>query len=456
MWSSSARGGSLGARCLLLFVAAAVLLVIHATTVESALFWRHPSGDPYRVTVLVPFVVAWLVWSRRSRLLDLPATTWWPGLLALAGASALWLLADLSDINAVRQIAVVVMVQALVATLLGPAIARALAFPLLYLFFAVDVFDPLVDPLMQWTAGLGVLALRLTGIPVVLDGLTFVTSFGRWLVTETCSGVDYLLVFAMAATVFASMAFRSAWRRISFVLAALAAAVLANGFRTWGIVFAAYLNNGVDNGHDLIGRISFAVLLILLFAAGRYFSQSPDIGIAPSTTAPAYGSDTARSATLAALAAIALAGAGSAAASTLRDRPASSASFDGCRVATRELVEQDGSAVVRVRTQCDGAAGRRRIAAVASDALDAVAPGALREKGEAHVVDSRSGKPLLARTLTTVGELVPCRVTYWYQVGDAATGSWLAMKLRLALALLQGQDSRVTVVTEVQLLSERH
>jgi len=58
-----------------------------------------------------------------------------------------------------------------------------------------------------------------------------------------------------------------------------------------------------------------------------------------------------------------------------------------------------------------------------------------------------------AVTLTNLDGETVYRLTYWYEVGDNATGSWVGMKWNRALALLCGRDSTVTVVSELEKLS---
>jgi exosortase len=367
----------------------------------------------------------------------------------------LWFLADRADIDALRQLAVVGMLQTLVATVLGLAFVRGLTFPLSYLLFAVYAYRPLVKPLVHLTAGLSVPALRLTGVPAVLDNLTIITTpFGRWQVTEQCSGIEYLLVYAMASTLFVLLAYRSTVRRIAFVAASLLAAMTANVLRTWGIIFAVYLNGGVDPGHDVIGWIGFAAPLALLLVIGRKFIESPlrqespaDAALAPSMP----GTEPRR--LLAALTAIAVVATAPAAASALERASTAAASSIGCHPVERVVDARDGTPITRIRTQCSGPAGRKQAPAIAWQTLAAIAPRTLTVEGKATVVEP-GRTDIRATTLSTVGNNIPYRLTYWYELGDRASGSWFDIKMRLALALLHRRDATVTVVTELQQLPD--
>ena len=155
---------------LLAAAASFCVLLIYAPTVLSAVMVRDGQGTDLElgVAVLAPLAAAWLLWNSRQRLDRIDVHAWWPGLLGVAAAAAAWALADLVNINLLRQLALVAMLPAVVATVLGSAFARALAFPFLFLLFAVNLFFPLTVPLMHLTATASVQALRLAGAPVVV------------------------------------------------------------------------------------------------------------------------------------------------------------------------------------------------------------------------------------------------------------------------------------------------
>jgi len=440
---------------LLTALVACFVVAVHAGSIWSAFVNHLTQGDELRVQFVVPFASAWLIWRRRRLLETLAARVWWPGLLTVAAASVLWLLADLADVNALRLVAVIATLQAVVVTLLGKALARALALPLLFLYFAVQAFLlPLAPPLLNLSAWLGVAMLRASGLTVALDGLTIVTPFGKWLMTDSCSGVEYMAVYAMAALLFASLAYRSIGPRVALVLAAIGAALLANGLRVWSIVFGAHVNGGVDPGHEVLGWLSFAIPLAILLAVASRFADPPDEPAVadPPLHAPLRGPQTAhaRSSAMAALAAIAMVGAAPAWTAARDARAGAKEQGEACRVVARESVQRDGASMARTRTVCVGAAGRRQLMSAPLLPLDAVAPDSIRANARVSVIEPGHEGAIPAIAVTTLDGPVPYRLTYWYEVGGYATGNRVAMKLRLALALLRDRETPVTVVSDLR------
>ena len=86
---------------------------------------------------VVPPLVLWLVWRKRFELEQLPTrpVSWL--VLPMAGLALLWWLSQLVSVNAVAHLAVTAMLVLAVPLVMGWPLARALTFPLAFLFFAV-------------------------------------------------------------------------------------------------------------------------------------------------------------------------------------------------------------------------------------------------------------------------------------------------------------------------------
>ena len=168
--------------------------------VWTGLLWMHrstllamtavwDSSETFAHAWVVPPIALWLVWRMREQVLAIqPKPALWP-LLLVALTSFLWLMGELVAVNTATQFALVALLVLAVPAVLGWQVARALAFPLGFLFFAVPAGDFLTPYLMTWTADITVAALRLTGIPVYREGLLFVIPTGTWSVVEACSGI---------------------------------------------------------------------------------------------------------------------------------------------------------------------------------------------------------------------------------------------------------------------------
>lgn len=254
------------------------VIAVHWRTAASLVgLWSTSSAFGHGF-LIIPISV-FLAWTRRAELL---AVTPKPNLLAVlftAAAAFLWLIGSIGSAQVIQQLALVAMVQGAIVAVVGFAAARVLWFPLLYLYFGVPIGLALVPILQDWTAYFVVQMLRVTGIPVYLDGIFIHIPSGSFEVAEACAGVRFLISSVAIGVVFAYVMYRQLWRRILFVLLAIAVPIVANGFRAYGIVMLAHLSDykiaaGAD--HITYGLIFLSVVFFLLLSLGLLLRERDD------------------------------------------------------------------------------------------------------------------------------------------------------------------------------------
>ena len=100
----------------------------------------------------------------------MPPRPWWPALLAIAAAGVPWYVATASGIQIGHQALLPALMIGAIAAVGGLAIARASAFPVGYLYFAVPVWSLVNTPLQSLTTAAVTVVLRVTGIPAYVEG----------------------------------------------------------------------------------------------------------------------------------------------------------------------------------------------------------------------------------------------------------------------------------------------
>ena len=264
------------------------LLLMHRTTLL-AMVAVWDSSETFAHAWVVPPISAWLVWRLRGQVRAVQPRPAWAPLLLVMLASILWMMAELVSVNAGTQFALMCLLVLAVPAVLGWELARLLAFPLGFLFFAVPMGDFLTPYLMTWTADITVAALRLSGIPVYRDGLQFVIPTGTWSVIEACSGIRYLLASLMVGTLYAYLNYRSTRRRLLFVLISILLPIMANWLRAYMIVMLGHLsNNEIAAGADhlVYGWALFGVIIMLLYWIGARWADNIEL---PAAAAAARG-----------------------------------------------------------------------------------------------------------------------------------------------------------------------
>jgi exosortase A len=228
--------------------------------------------------VILP-ISLWLVWRRRANFSLYPPQPYAPALALLALLGAGWLASQLGEVQVVSQYTFVAMFPVAALALLGPRLAGSLAFPLLFLLFAVPFGEVFVAPLIQFTADFTVAAVRATGIPVLRSGTRFELPSGNWSVVEACSGVRYLISSITLGCLYAYLTYRSMARRFLFIGLAIVVPVIANGLRAYMIVMIGHLSGmalatGVD--HLIYGWLFFGLVMFVMFWIGSYWREDTD------------------------------------------------------------------------------------------------------------------------------------------------------------------------------------
>jgi exosortase A len=261
---------------LLICALAAVVALFYDTAWSMVSIWLR--SETFAHGFLIVPISLWLVWEKRSALrYTAPRPSYIPLVLMLFVGFG-WLLATLVDVLVIQQLAFVGILVLTIWAIIGTPAARLLMFPLGFLFFAVPVGEALIHPLMNFTVDFTVGMLRLTGIPVYREGTFFSIPSGDWSVMEACSGLRYLIASVTLGVLYAYLTYRRLWRRVLFMLFAIAVPVVANGIRAYMIVMIAHMSgnklaHGID--HFVYGWMFFGIVVTIMFIIGAFWRDAP-------------------------------------------------------------------------------------------------------------------------------------------------------------------------------------
>jgi exosortase A len=257
---------------------ALILLLFFRDVADMAAIWWTSSTFTHCLFILP--LVGWLIWQRRDEVMLRTPQLWGPGLALVFAAGFGWILGEAAGVSLIRHASLVMMIQASAITLLGPAAARALMFPLFYLFFLVPFGEEFVPPLQTITAKLCMLFLGWAGIPAHIEGVFITTPTGYFEVAEACAGVKFLVAMVAYGALVANVCFRKWARRIAFMALVLVVPILANGIRAYGTIhISALTSNDFAAGFDHIiyGWVFFAVVMaIVMGIAWKFFDRAID------------------------------------------------------------------------------------------------------------------------------------------------------------------------------------
>ena len=236
--------------------------------------------DTYNHILLIPPVIAWLVYLRGEELLKLKPAHWSPGIGVLAAALALWFTGKVLDINIIAQAGAVGALQASVLTFLGPRILAYLLLPVGMLAVLVPFGDEVIPFLQSITAEIAIALTKLSGVEAVYEDIYIHTPVGLFIVAEECSGVKFLIAMMTLGVFVAFTSFQTWKRRVIFLAACFIVPIIANGIRAWGTIYIAQ-SQGVEFAagfdHIIYGWVFFAIVMaIVLGGAFRFFDREPE------------------------------------------------------------------------------------------------------------------------------------------------------------------------------------
>ncbi|MFN2531060.1 MAG: exosortase [Pyrinomonadaceae bacterium] len=258
------------------------------------------SDENYSHGLLIPFIIAYIVWVKRDVLVDARSkpSVVWGGIAIAVALTALWAGVAGAELY-VQRLSLVLLLSGIVVYFWGAHLLRLLLVPLGLLLLAIPIpaiiFNKIAFPLQLFASRCAVWSMSVLNIPVLRQGNIIElkplnsTSTKKLEVVEACSGIRSLMTLVTLAVVFAYFThprtrrvtndffgwLRSYgfWRAFIIVLSAVPIAILTNAFRVSGTgVLSHYYGTRVADGffHSFSGWVIYIVAFLLLFGVGWF------------------------------------------------------------------------------------------------------------------------------------------------------------------------------------------
>ena len=265
------------------------------------------TDENYSHGLLVPFIIGFILWSQRERLIAVagrPATLW--GVAAVVAALlSLWAGTAGAELF-MQRISLVLMLAGIAVYFWGFRLLQLLIAPLFLLVLAIPIpaiiFNKIAFPLQLFASRCAVWAMSMFDIPVLRQGNVIelmplgARETKKLEVVEACSGIRSLMTLVTLAVVFAyfthprgksgdgdnsSPSILAAaisklknygfWRSGLLVLSAVPIAIFTNALRVSGTgILARYYGTQVADGffHSFSGWVIYVVAFLMLFGVG--------------------------------------------------------------------------------------------------------------------------------------------------------------------------------------------
>jgi len=250
--------------------------------------WNELESGDYGHGYLVLLICIYLIYYNRQRLSALTPCPEYKALLAVLAAGMLWLVAALVDIEILQAVGLLLLVLSILWAALGTRVIQVLAFPVLYMGFAIPVWFPLSPILQEITADVVFGLIRVLEIPALRIENMIVLPAGRLSIEEACSGLRYFIAALALGTLFAYLNYVTVRDRLIVVLVSAGAGVLANILRVFIVVYLGYstdMQHSLVTDHVMFGWYLFGGLVVALLVIDTllHSMRSPGVNDTAST-----------------------------------------------------------------------------------------------------------------------------------------------------------------------------
>jgi exosortase len=259
----------MGAARNLVFVIAVIVLSVLACWPSAAGLWDFWMRNPY-LGGHGPFVAAaslGLILRSQPALAAARLRPSAAGVATLFVCATAWLISWRAGIRELHLALLPLVLLTAVLAAFGTAAARSVAFPLGYLYFAVPVWQVLIEPLRQLTIRVVGAIAPILGMPVTIVGnILYFPRNISFEVTPLCSGVSFLVVGLAVAALIGELQGASHRRRAGLLASMALLMILSNWVRVLVIIVAGYTSDMrsviATRGHWYLGWLLFALVAV--------------------------------------------------------------------------------------------------------------------------------------------------------------------------------------------------
>lgn len=238
------------------------------------------NDDNYSHGFLVPFIVGYLVWTKKDELQKLtPKPSIW-GLVVLLAGLSIYLVGTIGAEWFLRRASLIVVLGGLILYVYGIAFFKALLFPLIFLIFMVPlpaiIYKTIAFQFQLFVSMVSAKLIALTGIAVFRNGNILEVASGPLAVEEACSGMRSIMALLALSSLFAYIMHRSRLKRWILVVSALPIAIVTNIIRVTATgILAHYFGKNFAEGalHESFGLIVFGLAFALLLLLSKLLNR---------------------------------------------------------------------------------------------------------------------------------------------------------------------------------------
>lgn len=274
------------------FLGNSTLGYVNSHSLWNWLHWVYNQTEDDAIGFYIPLLVLGLLWLKRSELLAIKKSVWWPAILLFIIALLLHILGYRVQQNRISLISFFTGLYAFLGLFWGWRMLQKTFFPFFLFVFNV----PIANHTEFITFPLRLIATYITtaishtvlGIDIIQRGTQLLAPDNsyHYEVAAACSGIRSLTVIFLLATVIGFLSYKTITRRLAVVFLAVPLAVAANVIRLCTVIIAAEAF-GQQSGNDvheswwmslLPYALAITVLLLATRAINRWWPENEEPG----------------------------------------------------------------------------------------------------------------------------------------------------------------------------------
>ncbi|MBU8932483.1 MAG: exosortase [candidate division Zixibacteria bacterium] len=235
-------------------------------------WWNDPN---YSHGFLIPIVSATLIWQKRDVLKTLPRTSDWRGLVLLALAMIMFVVANGAAEYFTLRFSFVMALLGLTLYLFGSQVIRTTWFAFFFLLFMIPlpyvIYYAATFPMQALATKVAVDTLNVLGMNAIRQGNIIHVTGHTLEVAEACSGIRSLVSLLALGAIYAYSSQKRFTAKTLLFLSTIPIAVVGNVFRVLVTSIIVVMVSGQiteEPFHSIMGLLVFVVAFTLLFLFG--------------------------------------------------------------------------------------------------------------------------------------------------------------------------------------------
>lgn len=256
----------------LLALIAFTLFFVGYLPVFQILVTKWLASDDYNHAFLTLPIIFYMVWAKRTKLLDNPVRCSSLGLILLGLSVLIYMFAMLTQVHTIITLSMLMTVVSVIVYLGGVNTFKDMLTPLILFVMLIPVPDQLyiqiTFPLQLKVSQISEMIIRWIGVPILREGNIMITPEKSFEVVEACSGLRSMIALFTLSVIIGYFTLIKSISKLILVVVSIPVAIFINIIRVIFMIllfhfFSIDLAAGIS--HTIMGMVIFGIALLILF-----------------------------------------------------------------------------------------------------------------------------------------------------------------------------------------------